>query len=175
MKIEKKWKGIFFRFVFFLKRLDQMADIDPDDLFFAVKTWSKFHRDRVPVVQQTWARHTREKVVFFSDLAGMYMSSELTPVPSSWLGSLNGIFCFFLVFFPLSFGCYCQCRRENPDGFFERAQYRERTLLQDNGHNRLFGSSRLDGLDQNDDGLQTRLVRHCRRRHHPRVRGSSPI
>lgn len=60
-----------------------MADIDPDDLFFAVKTWSKFHRDRVPVVQQTWARHTREKVVFFSDLAGMYMSSELTPVPSS--------------------------------------------------------------------------------------------
>ncbi|KAJ8932254.1 hypothetical protein NQ318_022927 [Aromia moschata] len=32
-------------------------------LYFAVKTCKKFHKDRIPVVQNTWAKHT-DKITF---------------------------------------------------------------------------------------------------------------
>jgi len=42
--------------------------VDNADVYFAVKTCSKFHDDRVAVVQQTWAPHTH-RLVFYSDVS----------------------------------------------------------------------------------------------------------
>jgi len=41
--------------------------VEKSSLYFAVKTCSKFHYDRVPVVQQTWAPHT-QRLVYYSDV-----------------------------------------------------------------------------------------------------------
>lgn len=40
-----------------------------EDIFVAVKTCLKHHKDRVPVVKQTWAQNTAH-VEFFSDVEG---------------------------------------------------------------------------------------------------------
>lgn len=38
-------------------------------MFFAVKTWSQNHKDRVPVIQNTWAKDTKY-IRYYSDVAG---------------------------------------------------------------------------------------------------------
>lgn len=43
-----------------------------DSIYFAVKTYSKFHSGRVAVVRKTWAKLT-SKIEFFSDLEGGMM------------------------------------------------------------------------------------------------------
>lgn len=40
--------------------------VSTEDIYFAVKTCLKFHRDRVPVVKQTWGLHAKH-IEFFSD------------------------------------------------------------------------------------------------------------
>lgn len=42
--------------------------VEKSNIYFAVKTCSKFHKDRVPVVQQTWAPHTH-RLVYYSDIS----------------------------------------------------------------------------------------------------------
>nr|CAH0102695.1 unnamed protein product [Daphnia galeata] len=61
------------------------TDVDPGDLFFAVKTWSKFHADRVPVVQRTWSRHAHQ-LVFFSDVADERIPTVSLGVPNAETG-----------------------------------------------------------------------------------------
>ena len=48
---------------------EQGEAVEKSSLYFAVKTCSKFHYDRVPVVQQTWAPHT-QRLVYYSDVFG---------------------------------------------------------------------------------------------------------
>lgn len=43
--------------------------VDVESIFFAVKTCSKFHNSRLPVVMQTWARHAYH-LFLFSDSEG---------------------------------------------------------------------------------------------------------
>lgn len=45
-------------------------DVTINQLFFAVKTWSQNHIDRVPVIQRTWARETKH-IRYYSDFAGI--------------------------------------------------------------------------------------------------------
>ncbi|EFX70449.1 hypothetical protein DAPPUDRAFT_61357, partial [Daphnia pulex] len=61
------------------------TDVDPGDLFFAVKTWSKFHTDRVPVVQRTWARRA-QRLVFYSDVADERIPTVSLGVPNAESG-----------------------------------------------------------------------------------------
>lgn len=42
-----------------------------DSIYFAVKTYSKFHTDRVPVLKSTWGRDAVH-IEFFSDKLGTY-------------------------------------------------------------------------------------------------------
>lgn len=49
-------------------------------IFFAVKTCSKFHHTRVPVVLQTWARHV-EHITLFSDSPGINVMNTLLLSP----------------------------------------------------------------------------------------------
>lgn len=46
-----------------------------NQIFFAVKTWSKYHEDRVPVIQRTWAKETKH-IRYYSDVTG-----RLLPFP----------------------------------------------------------------------------------------------
>ncbi|KAI4462234.1 ionotropic receptor 20a-related [Holotrichia oblita] len=41
--------------------------IDPESIYFAVKTYSKFHNDRVPIVLKTWGKQVTN-LHFFSDI-----------------------------------------------------------------------------------------------------------
>lgn len=45
------------------------VDVTINQIFFAVKTWSKNHEDRVPVIQRTWAKEARH-IRYYSDVAG---------------------------------------------------------------------------------------------------------
>lgn len=40
-----------------------------NQIFFAVKTWTNNHEDRVPVIQRTWAKDTKH-IRYYSDVAG---------------------------------------------------------------------------------------------------------
>ncbi|KAI9553575.1 hypothetical protein GHT06_021495 [Daphnia sinensis] len=59
--------------------------VDAGDVFFAVKTWSKFHTDRVPIVQRTWARQAHQ-LVFFSDVADERIPTISLGVPNTESG-----------------------------------------------------------------------------------------
>lgn len=43
--------------------------VTKDSIYFAVKTCSKYHTDRVPVLQSTWGRDALH-IEFFSDKNG---------------------------------------------------------------------------------------------------------
>ncbi|KAK7499096.1 hypothetical protein BaRGS_00009643 [Batillaria attramentaria] len=64
-----------------LKFPDCGPPVAKDDLFVAVKTCSKFHQDRVPVVQSTWGRET-ELIEYYSD-------EENATIPTVDLGVPN--------------------------------------------------------------------------------------
>lgn len=49
----------------------QVAEFTVDNIMFAVKTYSKFHRDRIPVIQKTWAKDIKH-IRYFSDVFGNY-------------------------------------------------------------------------------------------------------
>jgi UDP-glucose:O-linked fucose beta-1,3-glucosyltransferase len=46
-------------------------------MYFAVKTCSKYHKDRIPVVKHTWAKYTLH-IGFYSESKGnVYMYSNI--------------------------------------------------------------------------------------------------
>ncbi|XP_072380974.1 beta-1,3-glucosyltransferase [Diabrotica undecimpunctata] len=54
-------------------------------IYFAVKTCTKFHKDRVPIVQQTWGRHI-SIIKFFSDTEDKSIPTIDLGVPNSETG-----------------------------------------------------------------------------------------
>ncbi|XP_055295645.1 beta-1,3-glucosyltransferase [Sitodiplosis mosellana] len=44
------------------------VDVTINQIFFAIKTWSKNHEDRVPVIQRTWAKEVKH-IRYYSDVA----------------------------------------------------------------------------------------------------------
>jgi UDP-glucose:O-linked fucose beta-1,3-glucosyltransferase len=40
-----------------------------EDIYFAVKTYLKFHKERVPVIQKTWGKEAYN-IEYFSDVKG---------------------------------------------------------------------------------------------------------
>ncbi len=60
---------MLYEYVFFL----QGALAALSDVYFAVKTCSKFHKDRLPVIQKTWGNRQVE-LTFFSDLEGLFLT-----------------------------------------------------------------------------------------------------
>lgn len=51
----------------------QIEPITVNNILFAVKTYSKFHRERIPVIQKTWAKDTKH-IRYFSDIFGNYLN-----------------------------------------------------------------------------------------------------
>ncbi|XP_032687711.1 beta-1,3-glucosyltransferase isoform X2 [Odontomachus brunneus] len=46
--------------------------ISPEKVYFAVKTCARFHTDRIPIIKQTWAKHT-VNIGYFSDTADKHL------------------------------------------------------------------------------------------------------
>lgn len=65
-------------------RYRQGSAIPEDSIFFAVKTWSGFHRTRAKVVKKTWGRHVKN-LVFFSDTDGELKSLQREDLDFSFL------------------------------------------------------------------------------------------
>lgn len=45
------------------------VDVTINQIFFAIKTWSKNHEDRVPVIKRTWAKEVKH-IRYYSDIDG---------------------------------------------------------------------------------------------------------
>lgn len=58
---------LYFNKTFSLKT--RYGKVTKDSIYFAVKTYSKFHTDRVPVLKSTWGRDAVH-IEFFSDKLG---------------------------------------------------------------------------------------------------------
>lgn len=43
--------------------------IKRDEIYFAVKTCSKYHNERLPVIQATWGQYAKH-IKYFSDIEG---------------------------------------------------------------------------------------------------------
>ncbi|GJQ83351.1 hypothetical protein Trydic_g18136 [Trypoxylus dichotomus] len=59
--------------------------VSKDSVYFAVKTCSKFHKERIPVVLNTWANQT-SKIKFFSDVEDKDASTINLGVPNTETG-----------------------------------------------------------------------------------------
>ncbi|RZC40132.1 beta-1,3-glucosyltransferase, partial [Asbolus verrucosus] len=59
--------------------------VDKHAIYFAVKTCQKFHKERVPVVKNTWAQHAA-KIEFFSDVADEAIPTISLGVPNTEQG-----------------------------------------------------------------------------------------
>lgn len=64
-------------------------------VLFAVKTCSKYHADRVPIIQQTWARSVRH-VRFYSDRADAGIPTIDTGVPNTDTGHCAKLMAIFM-------------------------------------------------------------------------------
>lgn len=42
-----------------------------DHIFVGIKTCEKFHKDRIPIIQNTWTKHAKH-VRFYSDVFGKF-------------------------------------------------------------------------------------------------------
>lgn len=91
----------------------QNASVSVQHVLFAVKTWSKNHADRVPIIQRTWARQTKF-VRYFSDTSGKKMYSN-----SLNMGTEIIIFRLLCV------------RSIDSDNKYKCRKYRNRSLYQD--------------------------------------------
>lgn len=45
------------------------ASISSENVYFAVKTCTKYHVERIPVIKRTWAKYAKN-IGYFSDAAG---------------------------------------------------------------------------------------------------------
>ncbi|XP_028400737.1 beta-1,3-glucosyltransferase-like isoform X2 [Dendronephthya gigantea] len=61
------------------------GEVDLNDLFFAVKTTKKFHKDRVPIIKNTIGQHT-SRVVYYSETIDPSIPTEDTGVPNTESG-----------------------------------------------------------------------------------------
>nr|XP_054749086.1 beta-1,3-glucosyltransferase-like [Lytechinus pictus] len=64
------------------------------NIFFAVKTCEKFHKERVPVVQRTWGRFAKH-MVYFSDKADLSIPTVATGIPNTERGHCGKTFAIF--------------------------------------------------------------------------------
>lgn len=46
------------------------SSVTTENIYFAVKTCSKFHIERIPVIKRTWAKYATN-IGYFSDIAGI--------------------------------------------------------------------------------------------------------
>lgn len=51
------------------------GDVTINQVFFAVKTCTKFHDDRIPIIQRTWAKETKH-IRYYSDTAGTLHNAQ---------------------------------------------------------------------------------------------------
>ncbi|XP_071944108.1 beta-1,3-glucosyltransferase-like [Antedon mediterranea] len=65
-----------------------------DDLFFGVKTCTKFHKDRVAVVQKTWGKYAKN-IVFYSDTEDKSIPTVSTGVPNTERGHCGKLYAIF--------------------------------------------------------------------------------
>ncbi|KAK9873348.1 hypothetical protein WA026_022153 [Henosepilachna vigintioctopunctata] len=61
------------------------SSIARNSIYFAVKTCEKFHESRIPVVLDTWAKHT-EKIYFFSDVKDDSIPTISVRIPNTESG-----------------------------------------------------------------------------------------
>ena len=69
----------------FLDSSASCGEVDMNDLFFAVKTTLKYHKDRVPVIKNTIGQHT-SRVVYYSETVDPSIPTEDTGVPNTESG-----------------------------------------------------------------------------------------
>ncbi|CAB4020202.1 beta-1,3-glucosyltransferase isoform X1, partial [Paramuricea clavata] len=69
----------------FLDSSASCGEVDMNDLFFAVKTTKKYHKDRVPVIKNTIGQHT-SRVVYYSETVDPSIPTEDTGVPNTESG-----------------------------------------------------------------------------------------
>lgn len=63
----------------FLMQTDDPTEVD--QIMFAVKTCSKYHKDRVPALKQTWTRYVQH-LRYFSDVDGKCVPPPELHTPS---------------------------------------------------------------------------------------------
>ncbi|XP_033628295.1 beta-1,3-glucosyltransferase-like [Asterias rubens] len=80
------------------KELPVCGDAVPkEDILFMVKTCEQFHKDRVPVVQQTLGRHTKD-IVYVSDVEDESIPTIASGVPNTERGHCGKLFAIFNMF-----------------------------------------------------------------------------
>lgn len=72
----------------------QLEPVDLDTVLFAVKTCSKYHADRVPIVRQTWVPHVQH-IRFYSDVAEPAIPTLATGVPNTETGHCAKLMAIF--------------------------------------------------------------------------------
>lgn len=60
---------IVFNLAIFCSSFQDRVDIE--EIYFAIKTYHKFHGERIPIIEKTWGQYAVHKK-FFSDIAGKY-------------------------------------------------------------------------------------------------------
>ena len=74
--VNLKNKKKIFKIIFILqKKYSNQLLPSTNNILFAVKTCSKFHKDRVPVIQETWGREAKH-IRYYSDSAGIIVNWE---------------------------------------------------------------------------------------------------
>lgn len=63
--------------------LQKLVNVTINQLYFAVKTWSNNHVERLPIVQRTWAKETKF-IRYFSDVEGAIKFSCFNNVICQW-------------------------------------------------------------------------------------------
>lgn len=65
--------------------------VSKSNIYFAVKTCKKFHKDRVMIVQKTWGKHA-EHIKFFSDVEDKGIPTVSIGIPNTEYGHCKKTF-----------------------------------------------------------------------------------
>ncbi|XP_070572833.1 beta-1,3-glucosyltransferase-like [Ptychodera flava] len=68
--------------------------VSKKNLYFAVKTCEKFHKDRVPVVKNTWAQYVKH-IQYFSETEDKTIPTVVTGIPNTERGHCGKTFFIF--------------------------------------------------------------------------------
>uniref|UniRef100_A0A1B6DR61 Fringe-like glycosyltransferase domain-containing protein n=1 Tax=Clastoptera arizonana TaxID=38151 RepID=A0A1B6DR61_9HEMI len=68
--------------------------VPKDDIYFAVKTCLKFHKDRIPVVKDTWGENAKH-IEYFSDYKDENIPTTVVNVPNVNTGHCSKTFTIF--------------------------------------------------------------------------------
>lgn len=63
---------------------DEQEHTTGSHIYFAIKTCAKFHKERIPIIERTWAADARNRR-YYSDVAGEHPDdNERAIKPNGW-------------------------------------------------------------------------------------------